>query len=276
MNKDYNYLKWKRKNVTLRGSNNFDYTSPNGGFAAFGSGLYTATLSNAQLAKKHGTLFFVVGAIPKHPKVVNSWNGAELFMQDLIVKYGKKHNIDNYFDAKKHFEKNTSIKDEMIANGYDGLIIKGREMVNYTPGDVKYFRTEEGLKDYYMLLNIKENKVNKQKILFKIRNIIKEEISDNAKSILLKLYNGIKNDYSIQRFSMSWEDVLELIEKKYEIKESDIDDRVQFTNNKVTDALKVATGRLKDVIKTFASELQINIDSLNDKYKNNKSRRGLG
>lgn len=34
-------------------------------------------------------------------------------------------------------------------------------------------------------------------VITKIRQIIKEEISDNTKSILLKLYNGIKNDYSI-------------------------------------------------------------------------------
>ena len=34
--------------------------------------------------------------------------------------------------------------------GYDGIIIKGREMVNYTPpDDIKYFNNERALMDYY-------------------------------------------------------------------------------------------------------------------------------
>jgi hypothetical protein len=38
---------------------------------------------------------------------------------------------------------------EMLNIGYDGLIIKGREMVNYTPKDVKYFKTNNELQSYY-------------------------------------------------------------------------------------------------------------------------------
>jgi hypothetical protein len=34
--------------------------------------------------------------------------------------------------------------------GYDGLVIKGREMVNYSPPDnVKYFNNENQLIQYY-------------------------------------------------------------------------------------------------------------------------------
>jgi hypothetical protein len=33
--------------------------------------------------------------------------------------------------------------------GFDGLIIKGREMVNYTPEDIRYFATERQLERYY-------------------------------------------------------------------------------------------------------------------------------
>ena len=37
----------------------------------------------------------------------------------------------------------------MLKLGFDGLIIKGREMVNYKPENVKYFKTEEELYDYF-------------------------------------------------------------------------------------------------------------------------------
>lgn len=41
----------------------------------------------------------------------------------------------------------------MINLGYDGLIIKGREMVNYKPHDIKYFETESELFSFYERLN---------------------------------------------------------------------------------------------------------------------------
>jgi hypothetical protein len=39
----------------------------------------------------------------------------------------------------------------MIKIGYDGLIIKGREMVNYTPDNdkIRYFNNENELMMYY-------------------------------------------------------------------------------------------------------------------------------
>lgn len=37
----------------------------------------------------------------------------------------------------------------MLDLGYDGLVIKGREMVNYKPKDVLYFENEDQLKKYY-------------------------------------------------------------------------------------------------------------------------------
>lgn len=40
----------------------------------------------------------------------------------------------------------------MLNLGYDGLVIKGREMVNYTPENIKYFRTEYELEQYYYSL----------------------------------------------------------------------------------------------------------------------------
>lgn len=142
------FLKWKRKNVTLRGIKSTDnYHTGNNGMASYGSGLYTAFLGNRQLARQYGEVYFVVNAIPKHPKVVNSVNEAEIFMQELITDFCKQFNVarnSNFFYQK------TTIPKEMIKLGYDGLIIKGREMVNYTPpNNVMYFKTENALQDYY-------------------------------------------------------------------------------------------------------------------------------
>jgi hypothetical protein len=37
----------------------------------------------------------------------------------------------------------------MLKLGFDGLIIKGREMVNYLPKNILYFKTEDEVKSYY-------------------------------------------------------------------------------------------------------------------------------
>lgn len=139
------YSKWKRKNVTLRGIQDND-SEDNGGMAKYGQGLYTAFLSNREMAKEYGTVYFVVNAIPKHPKIVYSTNEAEIFLQELVTKYCKKNNVprSNYY-----FSDNTTIADEMSNQGYDGLIIRGREMVNYKPENIKYFLTEYELKEYF-------------------------------------------------------------------------------------------------------------------------------
>lgn len=143
------YLKWKRQNVTIRGIQ--ELGKENDGMASFGQGLYTAALGNRELARKYGKVYFVVGAIPKHPKIVNNWNEAEIFTQNVVMRYGKEKGISDYFDAKRDFDVNTNIRDEMIKIGYDGLIIRGREMVNYTPDNdnIRYFETENQLIQYY-------------------------------------------------------------------------------------------------------------------------------
>ena len=143
------YLKWKRQNVTIRGVQ--ELGKENNGMASFGQGLYTAALSNQGLARKYGKVYFVVGAIPKHPKIVNTWNDAEIFIQRVAMNYGKEKGIDDYFDAKRDFDANTNVRDEMLRLGYDGLVIKGREMVNYTPDNdkIRYFENENQLIQYY-------------------------------------------------------------------------------------------------------------------------------
>lgn len=156
MSNDRDYKLWKRRNVTIRGIK--EIGKANGVYGSFGDGLYTAFLSNMKLAKQYGEVYYIVGAIPKNPLIVNTVNDAEIKIQQLIINYCKLNGADTYYD-KKFFEKHTSIEKEMQKLGYDGLIIKGREMVNYNPpDDIKYFRFEEGVYEYY-IQNIK-HKIN--------------------------------------------------------------------------------------------------------------------
>ena len=140
------YLKWKRKNVTLRGIGG-ELGEENKGMANYGSGLYTAFLGNKEMAREYGKVYFVLNAIPKNPKIVYSVNGAEMFIQDTINNWCKKRGMS--YNSNKFYDE-TNIKDEMLSLGYDGLVIKGREMVNYTPPEnVMYFENEEQLEMYY-------------------------------------------------------------------------------------------------------------------------------
>ena len=138
------YSKWRRKNVTLRGIK--ELGKSNDVYGSFGNGLYTVPLSNKSMAKQYGELYFVVNAIPKRPKIVDSLNNAELLRQNLVNDFCKKNGVDY---SVKYFNDNTTMEKEMLNIGYDGLIIKGREMVNYAPEDIKYFKTENELQRYY-------------------------------------------------------------------------------------------------------------------------------
>jgi hypothetical protein len=139
------YLKWKRKNVTIRGAKNVGQA--NGGGGMLGLGLYVAPLGNKALAKQYGTVYFLVGAIPKSPLVVDSLNEWEIWSQrNLFMKYST-----GSFPDQRAFFKHTTVEAEMQEMGYDGVIIKGREMVNYNPteDDIKYFQNERQLQMYY-------------------------------------------------------------------------------------------------------------------------------
>jgi hypothetical protein len=136
------YLSWKRKNVTLRGVRD-RYADDNGGSAMLGQGLYTAFLSNKQMAKLYGEVYFLLNAIPKKPLVVNTLNDWEIWEQRNLYK-------DYNYDQRKFTAAGKTVRDEMIKLGYDGVIIKGREMVNYNPPDnIKYFQNENQLLQYY-------------------------------------------------------------------------------------------------------------------------------
>jgi len=152
------YLDWKRKNVTLRGIK--ELGKYNDVYGSFGKGLYTVPLSNKIMTKQYGKLYYVINAIPKHPKIVDSLNNAEIWIQNLIINFSKNNNRKEYYDLQ-FFKENTTIEDEMIKLGYDGLIIKGREMVNYKPHqDVKYFETENELEKYFEFITMYQEKMN--------------------------------------------------------------------------------------------------------------------
>lgn len=141
------YLSWKRKNVTIRGVK--EVGEENNAGAMLGRGLYTAFLSNKDLAKQYGKVYFVLGAMPKNPKVFNSLNEWEIwFYNTLVYKYSKEKGSE--YPDKRDFTANTTIEDEMQKLGYDGIVIKGREMVNFRPEDnIKYFSNEDQLENYY-------------------------------------------------------------------------------------------------------------------------------
>lgn len=143
------YLKWKRKNVTYRGMK--EAGVENGGAALFGQGLYTAALSNKQLSREYGVVYFAVNARPKKPKKFRSVNECEIWLQDTLYKpYG--------YDQRKFTADGKNIKDEMLKLGFDGIEIVGREIVNYTPSDtVRYFKYENDVIDYYINFVKEEN-----------------------------------------------------------------------------------------------------------------------
>lgn len=133
------FKKWKRKNVTYRGMTN-GVGEENGAGARFGEGLYTASLSNKTMAKGYGDLYFVVNGRPKNPVSFQDANVAEIWLQqNLFKKYG----------GLKNFNAITTIPAEMLKLGYDGLEVKGREIVNYAPVNVMYFSNERQLIQYY-------------------------------------------------------------------------------------------------------------------------------
>lgn len=139
------YLRWRRKNVTLRGVR--DRTQENGYWGSWGKGLYQTPLGNREMARGYGKVFFLVGARPTNPKVVLSVNGAELFRQELIEQYCKSRGSDYSLSL---FEEGTSMHEELIKQGYDGFEIRGREIVNYKPSsDILWFASERDLYKYY-------------------------------------------------------------------------------------------------------------------------------
>jgi len=142
---DKYFQQWKQKHVTVRGMRNAGEPNEVSGF--LGRGLYTAPLSNKNMAKQYGEVYFVINAIPDKAKVVESLNQAEIFIQNIVNEFCKENNMP--FD-RRFFDENTTIESEMLDRGFNGLIVKGREMVHYDPPEsIKYFKTETELKNYF-------------------------------------------------------------------------------------------------------------------------------
>lgn len=145
------YLRWKRKNVSYRGMK--EVGQENGSGAMLGDGLYTAALSNKTLARQYGNVYFAVNAIPKNPLKFNTLNEWEIWFQGFVLK-------TLGYERIYQFHEKSDIATELKKLGYDGVIIRGREMVNYSPpSDVMYFRTENELMDWYED-NVKFSNVN--------------------------------------------------------------------------------------------------------------------
>lgn len=81
------------------------------------------------------------------------------------------------------------------------------------------------------------------------------------------------NDHSIQRYSLGWEDVTSAISKmfKKKIEKSDVDFSDNLLSNAI-EAVESTEGYEKDdkilsLMKAFARELNINMETMRDKYK---------
>ena len=81
-----------------------------------------------------------------------------------------------------------------------------------------------------------------------------------------KLYNGIKNDYSIQRYTVSALSLMIDIEKRYK-KDIELDVNIQFSISLIPKALSEISENsklYKDII-SFSKELNINLETLKNK-----------
>lgn len=214
---DSQYKSWKRKNVTIRGVREVGEENNSG--AMLGRGLYTAALSNRELAKQYGTVYFVVGAIPKNPKVFNSLNEWEIwFYNNLVFKYSKEKGKD--YPDRRDFSSETTIEDEMQKLGYDGIIIKGREMVNFNPDDVLYFRNENELFNYYNY-NIRENELN-EKVEFK--DVGDDEGYWDRVKIIAKNKKGEEVGYAVIDMVITPETEFQFIDDEHKYTDDEIEE----------------------------------------------------
>jgi len=147
------WKKWRRSNITYRGVAEENATE-NGRGAMLGAGLYTAPSSNRSMTREYGKMKLVANARPKNPKVFDSLNRWEIWAQgNLFNKFSK-----NEFPDVRSFNANTTIEKEMLKMGYDGIEIKGREIVNFAPPDnVVYFDNERQARQYYDAVVFEDN-----------------------------------------------------------------------------------------------------------------------
>lgn len=90
---------------------------------------------------------------------------------------------------------------------------------------------------------------------------------------LKSLYNGILNDYSIQRYTLGWSDVIKKIESRYKrIPRTD----EAFEQIMLPKALAKTRGSLQRDIIVFAKELELNLESKREKNNRGTQRSPFG
>ena len=143
------FSKWKRKYVTYRGVVNDPYDTPeNNRGAMLGKGLYTT--KDKSSAKEYGTVYFVLGGVPQNPVVAHTLMDWENWLDNNFYTKFPNEKGETGFRAFDHQGK--ELHEELMNLGYDGVVIKGREMVHYNPEDVRYFFNSRQLEQYYETL----------------------------------------------------------------------------------------------------------------------------
>lgn len=90
---------------------------------------------------------------------------------------------------------------------------------------------------------------------------------------LKSLYNGILNDYSIQRYTLGWSNVIKKIESRYKrIPRTD----EQFEQVMLLKALGKTRGTLHGAIRVFAKELELTLESKREKNNRGTQRSPFG
>lgn len=90
---------------------------------------------------------------------------------------------------------------------------------------------------------------------------------------LKRLYNGIMNDYSIQRYSLGWREIVSKIEEPYRnIPRTDI----QFEDVLLTNAIDLTSGSMREILIAFGRELSINVETLREKSHRGTQRSPFG
>lgn len=189
------YEKWKRENVTYRGMQEIGQENEAG--AMLGAGLYSVPLSNKALAKEYGVVNFAVNARPKNPKIFKTLSDWQVwFYRELVTNYSKSKGKDR--PDKRDFNANTTIEAEMQKLGYDGIEIKGREIVNFKPENVLYFQNENQLEEYFdrkIMINGGDTIMSFEEFSVELEKP-KQEIIDDMKLAIDKLklkYDKINN-----------------------------------------------------------------------------------
>jgi tRNA nucleotidyltransferase/poly(A) polymerase len=147
LDKSDDYKKWKKKNVTLRGVSNNPGEYNGVGSITLGDGFYTAHLGNKDMARKYGTVYYVVNGRPVNPLVFNNTNESEIwFQRNLYFK--------NFKDGSKFLE---SVDDATFQYLGNTCVLKTNKDVEYfmkTNFFENFLKIDTDLFDIYFNQNV--------------------------------------------------------------------------------------------------------------------------